>query len=192
MNNYILGYFIFFICMYIISTFSEYFLHKYIMHNPNNSVGKRHITHHKSTNKDMTLNTNDEDYKIILPSENLFLDDWLTILMIFSISCITVYSFYKYYPTELNLKILLLISSLFALFEILIWNSVHSYMHGRDGYEMGYFSLKQNITSYLVENFSYFKWIINNHIKHHNVKGDKKGNFNIVFPGADFLLNTYN
>lgn len=26
-------------------------------------------------------------------------------------------------------------------------------MRGRDGYEMGYFSLKQNITSYLVENF---------------------------------------
>ena len=38
-------------------------------------------------------------------------------------------------------------------------------------------------------NTSYIKWLITNHQAHHKYTNS---NFNIVFPGADYLFNTYN
>ena len=38
----------------------------------------------------------------------------------------------------------------------------------------------------------YFNWANKNHIYHHLQKGDRKGNYNIILPGADILFGTYN
>ena len=38
-------------------------------------------------------------------------------------------------------------------------------------------------------NTPYVKWLIANHQEHHN---HTNSNFNIVFPGADYLFGTYN
>ena len=65
-------------------------------------------------------------------------------------------------------------------------------MHNEIGTERCNFpSLNHNIIEKNKDNW-YIKWVIKNHTKHHKVKGDKKGNFNIIYPGADYLLGTYN
>ena len=42
-----------------------------------------------------------------------------------------------------------------------------------------------------MKNNLYVKWVIDNHILHHVRKEHRKGNYNIIFPGADFVLGTY-
>ena len=64
-------YIVIFITLYLTFSIIEWTIHKYIMHNENNIVGKKHITHHKSTNDDMTLNKYNENYDILSESENL-------------------------------------------------------------------------------------------------------------------------
>ena len=39
------------------------------------------------------------------------------------------------------------------------------------------------------ENNIFSCWIVNNHKAHHY---NPRGNFNIIFPGADFIFGTYN
>ena len=49
-----IAYIIIFITLYITYSVLEWIIHKYIMHNENNVIGKNHVIHHKSTYHDMT------------------------------------------------------------------------------------------------------------------------------------------
>ena len=185
-------YIIYFVATYVILSICEYLIHRFLMHTNFSSIGKSHLIHHKNTRKDMTLDTNGDDYDQILPSENLVLDSGIENSAVFIVSVLIVLGFYRYYPVKLNFKVLIGIQVLFGIYILLTWNSIHTFLHGRDGQKMGYFSLCNKSTKYLVERSSFLRWLIRNHVAHHNIKGDKKGNYNITLPGADFLFNTYN
>lgn len=69
-----------------------------------------------------------------------------------------------------------------------LWNSIHPDMHGVNlklDIEKGPPRLLQ-----MSPGGGLYKWLWKNHAIHHLQKGDKK-NFNIVIPGMDHLLGTY-
>jgi hypothetical protein len=72
-------------------------------------------------------------------------------------------------------------------FNIFVWNTYHSYIHGLDSYTLCF--LRGIPRNYVPVRNIYSEWVIRNHQTHHKCPS---GNFNIVFPGADFLLFTYN
>ena len=179
--------------VYLVGTNIEYIIHRFIMHNMNNFIGKAHITHHKHTsNKDMSLqNMDTKDYKEIMPNHNLILEIRDVIGGLF-LCFFSGYIFNNLYFIKLNLFFLITVQVIWLLYVVFMWNSIHPYIHGKCGREFTYFSLSYDSTEFLAKNIGYIKWLINNHRKHHIYKGDKKGNYNIILPGADFIYNTYN
>ena len=172
--------------------FVAWSVHKYIMHSESNIVGKWHLIHHKHTKQDMSLDTSGEDYNEILPNENIVIDDAYSLVAIGAFAIIIPYIFHKIYPVELNLWVLWAFGLFLSVYSILIWNSIHGYIHYRDAQQMGSFSLCNKNTKLLADNSSFIRWLIENHKKHHTFKGPQKGNYNITLPGADFILGTYN
>jgi hypothetical protein len=158
------------ILIYITITFTEWTVHKYIMHDINLDPG--HIRHHKSVHIDMKLEPNEfleKDIKMGY-DHSLF---------------ITVFSFFMFNLIinkllKLNVKkIHIFIGSFFlSVFYHLIWNKYHRKMH----FEADFFAKTNN---------KYLKWMFVNHTIHHLQKGDRKGNYNIVFPGADWIMGDY-
>ena len=72
----------------------------------------------------------------------------------------------------------------------LVWNSVHTRMHE---YELRV-TLVDGVPS--IEGFPtgmgwLYDWMWRNHALHHMQKGSKKGNYNIIVPGFDFLMGTH-
>merc|ERR1719384_1847312 len=83
------------------------------------------------------------------------------------------------------------VSVIFAAWQTCAWNTMHGMMHGRCAYTEGQpLALPYSVARWLAD-YPYFNWMIRNHTLHHDIKGDGKGNFNIVWPGADFLFGTY-
>jgi sterol desaturase/sphingolipid hydroxylase (fatty acid hydroxylase superfamily) len=65
-----------------------------------------------------------------------------------------------------------------------VWNSVHTRMHGKQVDVP--FIPKVNVPDTMYDVY------LKNHELHHQIKGDEKGNFNVVFLGADELFQTNN
>lgn len=185
-------YIIYIIYIYTFGTILEYILHKYLMHKSNSYYSNSHIIHHKHIDeKTMNIiNEDDFEYIKIKPSENLTFETCEILGIIISFS-LAVYLFKKYYPVKLNLNFLIIFPTILIIFSVLIWNSFHPYMHGKFGGDYNCISLPKQIVDKL-SNTLYIKWVIKNHICHHRIKGDKKGNYNVTLPGADFLFNSYN
>lgn len=180
------------VLIYLAGSIMEHVLHKLVMHSESNFIGRWHLIHHKNTNEDMSLNTSGEDYNEILPDENIAIDDPISLFAVFVFSIIVPYVIHKTYPVKLNLGILWAFGIFLGAYTILIWNSIHGYIHNRDAQKMGHFSLCNKSTEFLAKNSSFIRWLIRNHEKHHLIKGKNKGNFNITMPGADFIFGTYN
>jgi len=172
-------------CMY---SLSEHLFHRFVMHNPNMKFGRNHITHHAHVQKDMSLNTKGTDYAG-LEHEGLYLYGWRSFggMIAGAIvgSSILIFGFGT---APMPTFILWLI---FPAWQLCCWNSMHAMMHGRCGYTEGQpLALPYGFAKWLT-NFWYFSWVVRNHTLHHENKGEGKGNFNIVWPGADFFLGTY-
>lgn len=187
-----------FVLLYFYNSIVEWFIHKYIMHNEAFPSGKAHLTHHKSINtKTMEIDETIPHYEMILPYHNLLLNgDLFETILLFIITVligplITIKLLSSSY--KLDFYVLAFFQLFMYLFTFYIWNSIHTYMHGKDVDDLcNKCGMSYKTTEYFVKNTSYFKWMIANHTKHHIIKGKKKGNFNIVLPGADFIFNTYN
>ena len=176
---------LFLVSFYFITSLQEYFMHKYIMHNKINipylkETYDDHIKHHISTNKDFTIKDNDH-------SNICF--SFMTMLPIFFVNVFILYIlFYKI----ISLHIIVITVIIAQIIFIVIWNSLHSYIH--------FFSVNKICKNtvygippeYINPNNIYVKWSLENHKAHHYYKKDEKGNYNVVFPGADYLLGTYN
>merc|ERR1719399_1781036 len=76
------------------------------------------------------------------------------------------------------------VSTLVALVHTCFWNTLHGDIH--DYYEEndGGFP-RVEFLSWLTP---YTRWLVTNHVGHHVVHGE--GNYNIVFPGPDYLWGT--
>tara|TARA_B100001093_G_scaffold503782_1_gene558645 strand:+ start:944 stop:1159 length:216 start_codon:yes stop_codon:yes gene_type:complete len=70
-----------------------------------------------------------------------------------------------------------------------MWNTVHPEIH-----DVHYkFTLKDGIPpNKYYKSLPYYNFLIRNHIKHHEIKGENKGNYNVTLPLADFILGSYN
>lgn len=184
MKNYIIP----FIILYLSASFIEHIYHRFIMHNSFLNEGKRHIQHHIDTDiNTMSLVGDNIEYdEIVFPLYNIESYIFLIPLLL------QTFILYYFYPIPLNFFVLLFISITLFLYAILCWNTIHPFIHNENAKKYTELSLNHSNTQYLVDNVYLFKWIIDNHKKHHIIKGNKKGNFNITLPGADFIMGTYN
>ena len=71
---------------------------------------------------------------------------------------------------------------------ILVWNTYHSLVDPETICQP-YTYLSKTQQNQLM-NTPYIQWLIATHQEHHNHTNNR--NFNIVFPGADYLFGTYN
>lgn len=176
----------FFITAYLLASIEEWLAHKYIMHTKMKSTSIfdnayiNHIKHHKNTNNDYSIKTGNPDYicfeifsadGIVQSFVVLFTNSSILFVLYPSISAYVI----------LSTNIFLLVANIF------IWNTFHAYIHNMDAYKIC--SPSGLPRYYIKENNMYSSWLINNHKCHHT---NSKGNFNIVFPGADFIFGTHN
>ena len=168
-------------------TVGEWLIHKYVMHNKDGSFfrwlwGDAHNIHHRQVNDDMTLtNHNEENQELLEPGEEhpgLYFGVRETLLLAISILMVLKLIMYV---VKFDCKVIYIafISFSIAFFYKFMWDFLHYSFHDlRDDLEIN----KLN---------PYFYWWFRNHAYHHLVKGEAKGNYNIIVPGADFLFGTY-
>lgn len=164
------------IILYLESSIGEVLIHKYFMHNKEGSLirrlyGDMHINHHLDVLNDMKLKDNFGDRGLYFAlSDSLY---------------VSILTFMVWYPTiklfgyDLGEEYLLVITTILGLIYKFTWDFLHYSFH--------------QITE--LEKFkgsNVFKWLFINHSLHHLIKGKKKGNYNILFPGGDHLFGTYN
>lgn len=189
----------YFASVYLLFAITEWLIHKYIMHanifwpwltnNPHtyNPIFRylkitclRHKFHHVHTNADMTLAKFEDKYELIL--------SWFT-LVLFTTFTFTVLALAE--PDKLALHAITTLA--LTLYGGYSWNTLHTDLH----FPLGGASTDPILnTMTLTDGPSILPiplpWFFyTNHIAHHVVKGIQKGNFNIIFLGADYIFGTY-
>ena len=172
---------VFLVLLYWMSSLEEWFTHKYLMHQKLDipwfrNYATSHMEHHLAVNPDFTL-------KNKIPDQVCF--EAITVFPFFVVnSIVCVFLFHKY----LKWYVIIAVVLLFALYAALAWNTIHSYIHHSDVKMCKIGGLFQGPVN---KQNPYMKWAVNNHQAHHYFKGNEKGNYNVVFPGTDFLFGTH-
>ena len=179
------------ILYYIILSFTEWFLHKNLMHRVDgnfisDNIQKLHIMiykysacdkheeHHKLVENDGHVN--DDEGLFFLKSDVIFLILIVYILYI-SLSKLLINGLSKK-----HYMIMVVIVTLTIISYYLMWNILHPRYHRLDDFynEKG-----------IIENCFIYKYLEKYHMLHHMNKGKDKCNFNIILPGVDFIMGTY-
>ena len=160
--------------LYISTSIGEYVIHKYLMHNYNlnKSSITNHIRHHDDVNYDMTLSKKRQN-------EDLYFDLISTIILfalIYVIYYIIIKSVFGYNKSYIFIIIL---SAFVALLYKVAWDHLHYRFHM-------FHKIPYNTWN------KYEKITFHNHAYHHLQKGIKKGNYCIIFLGADHLFKSFN
>ena len=176
---------VFLITLYIFAAFEEYIIHKYIMHQKIDlpylkETYEDHHRHHLNTNKDFTIKNND-------PSNICF--SFMTTVPLF---IITVSSLYAIFYRILSFNIIVISVIIILIIHMVVWNTLHSYIHKLEVNRICKNAVYGVTKEYINEENPYVKWSLENHKAHHYFKGDEKGNWNVVFPGPDYILGTHN
>ena len=179
------------VLIYLLSSITEYIVHRFIMHNTTLfNFYTNHRLHHSATFKNMSLNKKYKNYKSLGPEENLCLSGWESGLVFCSVIFII---------TPISLKIVgekiysingligFVFAILLCLYAKITWNTIHPYLHNESPSKCGKFTINDEKKI----NNNFFKWLMKNHKAHHIYKDNQKGNYNITLPGADFLFGTY-
>jgi len=173
---------------------TEWVVHKYFMHGSKSiSLAKHHWNHHEHTLDDMTLHKDDTYHE----NKNKYLGLyflWPYSIAVFSVAMTeAVILNLSLKPFRMNIPWVsaVLWVALFGLYQSSFWNTLHPDIHevnlqlswaegvpGWDGWKR------------LFSFFSCYDWMKHNHILHHLRKGERKGNFNVTLPGADYLFGT--
>lgn len=77
-----------------------------------------------------------------------------------------------------------------ALVFSLVWNSVHTRMHEHK-LQIRLVDGVPSLDGMPRKMGSLYRWMWRNHALHHMQKGGRKGNYNIIVPGFDFLMGTH-
>ena len=179
---------------YATCSFLEWFIHSKVMHgNPKkltkfpvigpflSKTAKSHLDHHKEVLMDMTLDTKH-------PNMNELTFRWETTLLLFVLYFGLTYPVYR--NMKINTKQCFIISASVALFYTFVWNNIHVDMHkvtDQINITHGVPNCPKMLSKGPVYNYL-FKY----HAIHHFQKGSSKGNYNIVLPGCDYIMNTHN
>ncbi len=197
-NNYING--INFVgLVYIMISYTEYIMHKYIMHCDKDSKSTKlikkipylgnefidtcehHIQHHLDVEKDMHIDEPSFEAALYM--------GWDIMIYLFPIT-IAIMTINKYITNfNISYRMIVLVSFVLCFIWQYIWNKVHVKMHNIENnysikkgpYDQGLFDL--NLVT---------RVLFTNHANHHIQKGYKKGNYNIIFLGADEWLYSNN
>jgi len=176
---------IFLVALYLLASFEEFFVHKYLMHNVVkipflDEYGKEHIKHHIATNKDFTVKNNDP--------ENICFDFFTIVPLYVS----TVLILYLFFNKMISLNIILISVFITVCLHMVVWNTLHSYIHYFEVNDTCKNTIYGIPSKYINEENFYVKWSLDNHRAHHYFKHEEKGNWNVVFPGADYIMGTHN
>jgi hypothetical protein len=163
--------------LYILASMIEHSYHRFIMHTKPNCItkyiyGSAHQIHHDDVNHNMTLRPNYD-------KGGLFFE-WDAIIFFILIYYIVIFVIGKKVCNVQISNINLIIVSIFvSVLYRFGWNYYHKRIHFIDEY------------SKCLKN-PYFNWVFKNHSYHHLQKGKRKGNFNILLPGFDYMVGTNN
>ena len=177
---FIIMFFLFFLTAYFLATIEEWFIHKYLMHtNIIPELHNNHMTHHKKTKQDLS---SDRDEYICVDVSSI--RDVIQIITLTSINSGFLYIIFSPYISTLT--IVITSASLLGI-NILVWNTYHPYIHKMDGSKIC--NYPKGLSYKYLQNTSnvYTDWVVNNHKIHHKYSAF---NFNIVYPGADYLFGT--
>lgn len=194
-NSKAIDWMIFIMITYQVVSFIEWFLHKYVMHCYQHSswidqakssnwfmyqlkdACLKHKDHHLSVRKDMSLE------KVKQESELFF--DWHTLTKCLFWVILLNIIIVKTLKLRITFFQQVIVAIVFALIFAGVWNSIHPSMHEHE-LQIPITTGAPSIRLELDPENIYYK----NHQYHHQIKGEKKGNYNVVFLGADELLNT--
>ena len=167
---------------YLSLSFTEWFLHKFFMHNPNISIGKYHILHHVNTHDNMQLLNKDKTVGILTETQNLCFGTE-TILIGSAVICIFVPTL-RLFTTQIYHTLAAVISLFFfSIYSVIVWNALHPYIHHENGAEicpLGTTAISYSTMKYLHRHNPLMRFLYDNHVTHHRIKGEKKGNFNVT------------
>ena len=176
------------IIIYIIVSFIEWFIHKYIMHgNPETLIkipliGDRlssTAVNHKHHHKQILMNMH---YINEHSTNGFYWFDTIALGTIFAI-------FFKILTDINDNKIILFIILTMTIGYSFLWNTIHNQMH----YTTKTMTLKEGVPSIILDRSiiknPIYKFLYINHGIHHLQKGDKY-NYNIIFPMFDDLFFT--
>jgi len=172
------------ILVVVLMSINEWCVHKFIMHNSKFSLGYSHISHHKETNYDMSLKKNMNILDTDKHRGTAFC--YKTSAYTFIVALIQILTLWYIFFNK-NYIIPVLLTVFISVYQGVVWNSVHTKMHGMPNvdYNIGYPSIIPS--KYLSS--KYLSFLEKNHIKHHRSKGTKY--FNITLPIADYIFGTY-
>lgn len=186
---------------YLNLTTLEWMVHKYVMHGYEREnvpvIGsivakesRAHWKHHRQVLSDMRLDIEDESNK----HEGLFFQYHATFLFT-TILFLLFTAETRLFRIPVGLKTILIMSVVSTVGYSFLWNNFHSMLHGADNI---FIPGKRGVPNWYQEDVInwipsiWFEWMMLNHAQHHAVKGPSKGNYNIILPGFDYVMGTYN
>lgn len=177
-------YLFFFACVYWASSIQEWFFHKYCMHHKSYQVMddlyNNHMAHHANTKKDYTIRNNKSEYICV---DVFSSEGTLQMSILYSLNFGFFYSLFSR-SVPLSIISTTLLGAL--MINILVWNVIHSYVHGFDSSKI---CSPLGISNYYVsEKNAIIRWLVENNRRHHDAPHT---NYNIVFPGADYIFGTF-
>jgi hypothetical protein len=178
----------FIMLIYIFISILELLVHKYFMHSDKGKFISKyfadtytsHINHHITVEPDMTLRTKDSSGLFMQWSEYGFMSLGIFIITILS-------------KTISNYRISLFNCGIIALINAYLWSYLWNKIHNKMHYHNSDFTIKDGPYDNNLVNMDFIKnMLLDNHTKHHMLKGDNQCNYNVILLGADEWFNTHN
>lgn len=169
--------------LWLSGTCAEYALHKYVMHCTQHApwlkksrflrdTCESHHDHHLSVKPDNTLT------HVSHPGELVF--DWSVTFKVLCVVAPAMVAWDAALGLGVGARAAIAATAVAALGFAAVWNSVHPDMHG---YEGEFPRMPPRVPGLRARGV-----LARNHELHHQVKGPRKGNYNVVFLGADELF----
>lgn len=185
----------FFGLTYITISILEWLIHKHIMHCNKNSLFYKilsfidifkyfndtctlHMQHHKEVKPDMNLT-------MVSNQKSLFMAWNITIMYIIALIIILILLRFITRIKLSNISIII-IACIISILWCYLWNKIHPTMHNYNGE----YSIKKGVYENVLNLNILNDLLYRNHEYHHMQKGINKGNYNIIFIGADEWFGT--
>jgi hypothetical protein len=167
----------------------------------NNELSKNHWTHHEHTMDSMDLNKSDKYNSNKDKYLGLYFI-WQYTVIVFIVGLIEAfilyYILYTYTFIKVHWLVVIIWVLFFCIFQSSFWNTVHPDIHNisseirwNEGIPAwnGWKVLFSAI--YINNNETLYMWFKKNHTLHHLRKKERKGNYNVTLPGADYFMGHY-
>lgn len=171
--------------LYLCASATEWLVHRYVMHCAQHAPGLRrvralrdicdsHAAHHLSTRADMSLSETPDPLELVF--------DWRPIAKLVAVLAPAMVALDAALGLRVGWRASAAAVAASGLVFGVVWNSTHPDMHDYAGpFPAGMPPRVRGLGGRL---------LTSNHVAHHQVKGERKGNYNVVYLGADELFGT--